>query len=234
MSGIKDKIETERYTLYLGDCLEVLPTLGKVDAVVTDPPYGINYSHGGSSGVLAKTTRFVGVKVNGDNKQFDPSAWLRWPCAIWGANNFNDKLPSGKRWLIWDKRDGLPSNDLSDCEMAFTSIDGTDRLFSCRWMGMLKDAERGQERLHPMQKPVVVMEWCIGMFDADTILDPFMGSGSTGVACMKLNRRFIGIEIDPTYFAIAAKRIAKAAEEPPLFKAAREAEEQGILFEGAP
>lgn len=199
--------------LFRADCLAVLPTLEGVDCVVTDPPYGIGYSHGGSSGVLARTTKFVGVKVHGDRQPFDPSPFLRWPCVIWGANNFNDKLPPSKRWLVWDKRDGLPSNDLSDCEIAFTNVDGTDRLYSCRWMGMLKDTERGHERLHPMQKPVAIMEWCLSFVAGETVCDPFMGSGSTGIACLKNGRRFVGCEIDEGYFQIAVKRIKRALAE---------------------
>ncbi len=216
------------FTLYNADCLDVLKTLGdgSVDAVVTDPPYGIGYSHGAKSGVLAKTTQFVGRKVIGDNKPFNPAPWLAYRHLIlWGANHYADELPARSRWLIWDKRDGVNSNDQADCEMAWTNDTRPARLFHHRWMGMLKASERGIPRVHQTQKPVALMEWCLSFLpEGCTVLDPFMGSGTTGVACMNTGRNFIGIEIDPGYHAIAKRRIeeAKAAAESKLFVTANE------------
>jgi site-specific DNA-methyltransferase (adenine-specific) len=209
------------FTLHLGDSLALLPTLPRVDAVVTDPPYGIGYSHGGSSGVLAQTTRFVGMRIHGDDKPFDPSPWLDFPNVIlWGANHYADRLPARSEWLIWDKRDGLTSNDLADCEMAWTNGTRPARLYHHRWMGMLKDSERGEPRVHQNQKPVALMEWCLSFLPQGcTVLDPFMGSGTTGVACMNTGRNFIGCEIDPGYFAIAKRRIEAAAAQLKLFVA---------------
>lgn len=207
-------------TLYNADCLEVLPTLQGVDAVVTDPPYGIGYSHGGNSGVLARTTKFVGQKVIGDDKPFEPARWLNYKTVIlWGANHYASRLPDSPAWLVWDKRDGLNGNDLADCEMAWTNLDRVARLKSLRWMGMIKDAERGEERIHPMQKPVKLMEWAMGMAQVPvgaTVLDPYMGSGTTGIACIRTGRKFIGIEIDPGYFQIACDRIRRELQQQTL------------------
>ena len=227
--------EPNGITLYHANCTDLLETWqtrgGAVDVVITDPPYGIGYSHGGKSGVLARTSKFVGVKVAGDNRPFDPTPFLSWPCVLWGANNYNDKLPRGKRWLVWDKRDGLPCNDLSDCEMAYTSIDGTDRLMSCRWMGMIKDRERGQERIHPMQKPVCIMDWCLSFFpDAKTVLDPYCGSGATLVACLNRHLHGIGIEIEEAYCESAARRLEAEAKRYSLIDQPTVAVRQTELF----
>jgi site-specific DNA-methyltransferase (adenine-specific)/modification methylase len=219
---VREEHLSDSVRLICGDCWEVLPTLGKVDAVVTDPPYGIGYSHGVWKGKLAGATQFDNHPVYGDDKPFDPQFLrLLYPSAgmvLFGANHFADKLPSSPNWLIWDKRDGVPSNDQADCELAWTNLEGPARLIRHLWNGMLKDSERGQIRVHPTQKPVEVMKWCLRQLpDARTILDPFMGSGTTGVAAVKLGRRFIGIEIEPKYFDIACRRIQAALDAPDLF-----------------
>jgi site-specific DNA-methyltransferase (adenine-specific)/modification methylase len=208
-------------TLYLGDCLDILPTLGKVDAVVTDPPYGIGYIHGGGNGTLARGTKFSGVAINGDDVPFDPSPWLSFShVVLWGGNHFASRLPDASCWLTWDKREGVGSNDQADCEHAWTSLKGPARLKRLLWSGMLKATERGVSRVHPTQKPIALMRWCLSFLpDAEAILDPFMGSGTTGVACVQLQRRFIGIEIDEGYFDIACKRIEEAYKQPSLFPA---------------
>ena len=218
-------------TLYLGDCLEILPTLGKVDAVVTDPPYGISYSHGEWSGNLAGATQFGDCPIIGDNKPFDPLPWLVWPCILWGANHYANKLPASAFWMIWDKRDGVTSNDQADCEIAWTNARGNARVFRHLWNGMLKASERQESRVHPTQKPVALMQWCLGFLpDAETILDPFMGSGTTGVACANLGRKFIGIEIEPKYFDIACRRIEGAYKQPRLFDDPNPQPKQGELI----
>lgn len=195
--------------LYCGDCLELLPEI-EADAVIADPPYGISYSHGADSGVLAKTTKFVDVEIAGDDEPFDPSPWLRFPLVVlWGANHYAERLPSKSRWLIWDKRDGVTSNDQADCELAWTNSPRPARLFHHRWMGMLKASERGESRHHPMQKPVAVMQWSIetvGVPAGGLVLDPFAGSFTTAVACIRTGRRCIAIEKEPKYFEIGKKR----------------------------
>jgi len=224
-------------TLYCGDCREILPTLGKVDAVVTDPPYGIAYSHGTGGGKLARSTQFDHHPIRGDDEPFDPAPWLRFPrVVLFGANHFANKLPVSSNWLVWDKRDSICSNDQADCKMAWTNLSGPARLTRHLWNGMLKASERGEVRVHPTQKPVAVMEWTLRQTTADgeTILDPFMGSGTTGVAAVKLGRQFIGIEIEPRYFDIACKRIDAALREPDMFVDRPKAPEQADWIKNAP
>lgn len=215
--------------LYLGDCREILPTLGKVDAVVTDPPYGIGYAHGGGGGKLARSTAFAHETIVGDDRPFEPTEFLGFPTVVlWGANHFAERLPSSAGWLIWDKRDGVCSNDQADCEIAWTNRTSPARVIRHLWNGMLKASERGEVRAHPTQKPIAVMEWCLRQATAgsDVVLDPFMGSGTTGVACAKLGRKFIGIEIEPKYFDIACRRIDAAYKQPDMFIARPEPPKQ--------
>lgn len=204
-------------TLLLGDCREILPVLGKVDAVVTDPPYGIGESNERnlSRGTLAKPRDYG--HYDWDKQPADPAVLMAARKAtsyqiIFGGNYF--ELPPAKCWLVWDKLNG--NNDFADCELAWTNLDKAVRRIQWRWNGMIR-AEKG-DRVHPTQKPVGVMVWCIEHLPAGTttILDPYMGSGTTGVACVKLGRKFIGIEIDPGYFDIARKRIQAAVDEPRL------------------
>src|SRR5690606_23457315 len=135
---------------------------------------------------------------------------------IWGGNFFSDILPIGGRWLVWDKLNSMPS--YSDAEWAWTNIKGASvKKFTQCSNGL---AGNRDGRVHPTQKPLNLMEWCLGFLpDAKTILDPFMGSGTTGVACVKLGRSFIGIEIDEGYFEIACERIRTAYAQPDFFVA---------------
>jgi len=209
--------------LIQANCLDVMPLIGKVDAVIADPPYGISFCHGaGGDGIGGGkyVSKFNGVAIAGDDVPFDPSPFVAAApvVVLWGANHFADQLPKSAKWLIWDKRRGLTTNDFADCEMAWTNQQGVARLINHYWNGMMKDSERGVPRVHPTQKPIAVMEWCIKQFpDVGTILDPFMGSGTTGVACVNLGRSFIGIELDPGYFDIAVKRITDAHRQADLF-----------------
>ena len=206
--------------LYLGDSREIVPALQGVDACISDPPYGIKYSHGVGGGKLARSTKFDHHPIIGDDGPFDPTPLLVFPTVVlFGANHFADKLPASSNWLVWDKRDGVCSNDQADCEMAWTNLSGPARLTRHLWNGMLKASERGESRVHPTQKPIAVMEWVIlqTVNPGDTILDPYMGSGTTGVAAVRNDRKFIGIEIDPKYFDIACKRIQAALDAPDMF-----------------
>lgn len=205
-------------TLYLGDCMEVLPTLDKVDAVITDPPYGINFAHGGNdkSGIGKGTykTKFAGEKIIGDDEPFDPSIIisLNLPTVMWGGNHFANKLEASPSWWVWDKRAASGhTNDFADCEIAWTNTKSVARIFRHHWDGMMKASERGVARVHPTQKPIALMVWCIEQLKCpQIILDPFMGSGTTGVAAVQMGRKFIGIERGPKYFEIACKRIEDA------------------------
>lgn len=208
-------------SLHCGDCLEVLKTLdaGSVDAVITDPPYGIAHRRG------ACRDRGKGVSIGtagipGDLTPFDPAPWLAFPSVIlWGANWYADKLPGG-RWLIWDKQENGGSGDFSDAEIAWCNRGMAIKTFRHMWLGVQRRSEVGQRRVHPTQKPVALMRWCIERLKlkpGSTILDPFMGSGTTGVACVQLGMNFIGCEIDQSYFDIASRRIAAAQADAPLF-----------------
>lgn len=218
-----------RATLYLGDCREILPTLGKVDAVLSDPPYGMDYKSGhnsGRSGAGASMVRKDGnfAPIKGDKIPFDPAPILalQVPTVLWGANYYCDRLPAGKRWLIWDKLAGkTPVPSGSDFELAWTSTEGPSRAYTHLWRGIMRAGEENVVnggKLHPNQKPVNLMLWCLSFLpDAETILDPFMGSGSTAIACGRTQRAFIGIEEDQTYFDIACKRIEDAQRQGSLF-----------------
>ena len=202
-------------TLYCGDCREILPTLPRVDAVVTDPPYGIGFDRwqaakGGKNGYVD-----FGPATGWDDARPDPAifAELRRISAqqiIWGGNYFAHLLPPTMRWLSWDK--GQDGFSLADFELAWTSENA-----AARRINYPRSRAIGDGREHPTQKPVAVMEWCL-QFVSGGVLDPFMGSGTTGVACIKLGRKFIGIEIEPKYFDIACRRIEEAWKQPRLFE----------------
>jgi DNA modification methylase len=207
-------------TLYLGDCIEVMPLVGKVDAVVTDPPYGIGADKGfGGFGGFGKPIERKSYQGGWDENRPDKVLFdMILSCAdkhiIWGGNYFTDMLPISKKWLFWDKCQTMPT--FSDGELAWTSLDGVStKQFTYNGNGL---QAKEKERHHPTQKPIALMQWCLSFLpDAQTILDPFMGSGSTGVACVKEGRSFIGIELDEEYFNIACKRIEDAYKQPDIF-----------------
>ena len=216
MSAIKKDVTIGNCRLILGDCLEVMPLLGKVDAVVTDPPYGIGID-GRKQSIKGKKSDRKGYEFKGwDNER--PTEAIRLIAAmnckkiIWGGNYFADLLPAGEKWLTWDKGQRLSQ---SDCELAYTNLSGALRVFTLNRIALHHDGA-----VHPTQKPIEVMRWCLGFIpDAKTILDPFMGSGTTLVACAKMGRSGIGIELDPEYFEIACKRVEEAYRQPDLFVA---------------
>lgn len=223
------KVEIGLATLYLGDCLEILPTLPKVDAVITDPPYGINFTHSGKWGKSSHIPEHrkclpqnnFDAPIVGDERPFDPSPLLGLASTLvmWGANHYADKLPPSGAWLVWDKLDGLHSVSFSDCELAWCSIGNSARMFRYMWQGLCrmgKEDEFVRKKVHSAQKPVPLMLWCMDRAKvplSSTVLDPYMGSASTGVACMESGRKFIGIEIDPKYFDIACRRIEQAQQQ---------------------
>lgn len=197
--------------LYLGDCREILPTLPKVDAVITDPPYGIDYGRAGGFSASHGWGQWR-ENVAWDQERPSPEVFsailgVSNEQIIWGGNYFADLLPPSMRWLAWDK--GQRDFSLADMELAWTSQQKAVRVFTYARGKAVRDGKQ-----HPTQKPIALMRWCLGFLpNAKTILDPFMGSGTTGVACIKEGRQFIGIELDPGYFAIACKRIKKAWED---------------------
>ena len=204
-------------TLYLGDCSDVMPVLKGVDAVVTDPPYGIGEAAGKN-----KSRGDKAVSKDYGNKKWDDAPLsgkllsdvlnLAGKQIIFGGNYF--QLPPTSCWLVWDKENGR--SDFADCELAWTNLPKAVRIIRFMWHGMLR--ANGEERGdHPTQKPIEVMRWCLSHVpDAKTICDPFMGSGTTGVACARDGRSFIGIERDPEYFEIACRRIEKAYCQPDM------------------
>ena len=198
--------------LYLGDCMEIMPTLGKVDAVVTDPPYGIGADKKNAHSSIRDNTAWD--DVNWDSKRIDVSA-LKWhkEVAIWGGNYFADLLPPSGGWLVWRKPQAETGFSLADAELCWTN-----KPISAR----MKTFPRRDGNQHPTQKPVSVMEWTLSFIEGLMVLDPFMGSGSTGVACVRTGKAFIGIEKHEPYFEIACERIRKAHQQPDLFVAAPE------------
>ena len=208
--------------LILGDCRDVLPGLSGVDAVVTDPPYGMAWD--------TDSTRFTGGagkgrrgrsdwgSITGDAAEFDPSPWLKFRHVIlWGSNHYAQRLPVGAT-LVWVKKHpGLFGTFLSDCEIGWRK--GGHGVFAHykQFPPPSRIAENGsREVAHPTQKPIGLMSWCVESTKG-IVLDPFMGSGTTGVACAKLGRKFIGIEIEPKYFDIACRRIEQAQRQADLF-----------------
>jgi DNA modification methylase len=201
-------------TLYLGDCRDVLPSLGPVDAVISDPPYGIgkdgqNRTTGGNGG--RKAYEFRGWDTERPESallmQLSGMAPI---CVLWGGNYFADILPATGKWFVWDKGQRI---NQSDGELAWTSLPGALRICTMNRVELLKD---GAE--HPTQKPLKLMQWTLAQVgNPQRVLDPFMGSGTTGVACMKAGLSFIGIEREPTYFDTACRRIEEAYRQPRLF-----------------
>jgi site-specific DNA-methyltransferase (adenine-specific)/modification methylase len=223
-------------TLYLGDCRSILPTLERVDAVITDPPYGILNLAGDVAGaVVRKSPRQMGSGtlknrlLNVSDVQWDiaPAAetfdllrsMSRWQI-IWGGNYF--PLPPARAILVWDKEQ--PWENFSQVELAWSNLSRPAAIFK-------ESATRGTpNKVHPTQKPLSLMAWCVAfMPDAQIICDPYMGSGTTGVAAVQQGRSFIGIERDERYFEIACRRIEDAQRQESLFEPeAPKAEQMGF------
>jgi len=203
----EERIGNQR--LILGDCLQVMPLLGKVDAVCCDPPYGIG-------DIMVGSGRFAGLckKMGGENgwdKEPPPKeVFLQdYPVIAWGGNYLG--LPPSRGWLAWVKSNAAPT--FAAIELAWTNMDFNAK----HWIGPV-GCPANEKAGHPTQKPVALMEWCLGFLpNAQTILDPFMGSGTTLVACQRMGRQGIGIELDPDYFEIACRRVDEATRQPDLF-----------------
>ena len=211
-------------TLYLGDCAEILLSLPKVDAVITDPPYGIG----------ASSKKFINGTSKWSKDYYEDVCWDTAPpdnmliklvvamgevAILWGGNYFD--LPPSRCYLVWDKM--IRDFSYADCEFAWTNQDANARIKS-----LSTAAATGDGRVHPTQKPLELMHWCIAQCknNPQTVLDPFMGSGTTGVAAVEMRKGFIGIEREPAYFDIACKRIAHAYNQPPLFDEPMNPQEQ--------
>lgn len=197
---------SDSVTLYLGDCREILPTLGKVDAVVTDPPYGIGFGKKHTKWSANRET----ILGDWDDEIPDVSHLLGLgdEVIVWGGERFS--LPVTRGWLTWAKPDAAPT--FASTEFAWTNKDRPARHF------VYSVGATNSERVgHPTQKPIALMRWCLGFIPkAKVVLDPYMGSGTTGVACVQEGRGFIGIEREPRYFDIACRRIADELKRPRL------------------
>ena len=205
--------------IYCSDNRLILPLIPdkSIDLVLTDPPYGIGYKpqkHNSKTSWgnrnFCATDMLVGDTGNLDFNPIDINHQFSYADQIWwGANNYADGLPRSRGWLVWYKARGMEDTDFSHAELAWTNKNMPIKLLDYLWQGAMKDGERERSQ-HPTQKPVRIMEWCLSFYpDAVTILDPFLGSGTTLVAAKKLGRKAIGIEIEERYAAIAAKRLAQ-------------------------
>lgn len=216
----RKEVLAEGVELWLGDCLDVLPTLGAFDAVVTDPPYGIGFA--------AQPTKWQ-RRAGKEAVTWDDTTTDRLPellalgdiQVVWGGNYY--RLPPSRGWLSWYKPDAPPS--MGSFELAWTNQSRNTRQIICT-IGATNAERVG----HPTQKPLAVMLWTLREVGGDSILDPFMGSGTTGVAAIKLGRRFTGIEIDPKYFDLARRRIDAALKEPNFFVEPPKPAKQEQLF----
>jgi DNA modification methylase len=224
---MKAYYEDQFVTIYHGDCREILPSLPKVDLVLTDPPYGINRS--GQPETFTKLSKhkrkshhdfgWDSARLSAD--LFDMMRSISTTQIFWGGNYFADLLPPSMGWLYWDKgQDGL---SMSDGELAWTSLQKALRAFRCNRFTLI-----GSQ--HPTQKPEPLMRWCLSLVpEAKTILDPFMGSGTTLRAAKDLGRKAIGIEIEERYCEIAARRCNEA--QPSMYHSIEAKERQGLLID---
>lgn len=226
-------------TLYLADARELLPTLAQADAVITDPPYGIlNLAGSGSTPAVRKSPRQQGSGTL-KNRLLNRSD-VRWDVApnadaiaalraaapvqiIWGGNYF--ALPPARAMLVWDKVQ--PWENFSQVELAWTNLEQPAGLF--RWRAVDVD---GKE--HPTQKPLPLMHWCLRRARMPRLtIDPYMGSGTTGVACIELGLSFVGVEVDPASFDMACRRIERARRQETLFAVEQVAQQDGLFAEAA-
>lgn len=198
----------DHVTLYHARWEDVPPDLLRADVLVTDPPYGMAYRHGARRGGVR--LGHDEASIVGDFEPFDPAPLLALglPTVMFGANHFASRLPDSRGWFAWDKRDGTPANDQSDAELAWTNVLSVVRVFSARWSGAHRTGrEQVEGRLHVNQKPVALMAWVLSHMPGGTVLDPFMGSGSTLVAAREVGRRAIGVEVDERHCEVAANRL---------------------------
>ena len=220
---------SDSVTLYLGDCRQILPTLGRVDAVISDVPYGINAKLGMGGGTKGDGGMWKGVRIAGDLNLADRDTALDLvaaPFAVFGK--VNTAAPRGTRTTVcWDKGEHTGAGDLSlpwkpSFELVFIGGDGWS--WPRRGGGIIRFnavagcvADRNDgHRYHPFEKPVDLMVHFCERAPGSLILDPFMGSGTTGVAAVSLDRKFIGIEIETKYFDIACRRIDEELRKPRL------------------
>jgi len=224
-----DLWELGRHRLLCGDARQIpdreriLAGAGKLDVLIADPPYGIDILKGdraiGASRPFGKN-RLAGGKIvkvgiykpmEGDREPFDPRPFvpLARQAVFFGANYYAERLPSSSAWLIWDKKEEMDLGDFGDAELAWTNLKGAVRIFHHRWIGMVKASEHGERRVHPTQKPIALMKWCLEKTSGETIFDPYAGSGTVMIAAEKLARICLAIESEPVYVDAAVRRWQK-------------------------
>lgn len=205
-------------TLYCGDSHQLLKTgLLAADALISDPPYGINLRIGGSN--TGKTISPKHRPIVGDDSPFDPMPWIKHigvkaPVLLWGADHYKTRLPDGGRFLAWDKSCGMGAAALfTDAEFAWTNRKNARCIYRQFWLGCTRSGEGAaskRKRQHPTEKPLELMMWCLDharVGVGKTVLDPYMGSGTTALACLRTGRKFIGVELDEGYFDVAVERV---------------------------
>jgi len=226
---------SDAITIINADCYTLLDSWPSDAAIVTDPPYGISYSRSQDMRMRqilpGRTPMAFGRsagdwrQIHGDDKPFDPTPFLRFATVcLWGANHYASKLPDKKGWLVWDKLAGKTPSFQSDCELAWTNKDAPARLFTHLWRGIMREGEEhimiGGPKLHPNQKPVALLAWCLDMccIHNGLVIDPFMGSGSMGVACHRAGLQYIGVEIDEQHYQTARQRLLNELAQTNLFR----------------
>ena len=214
--SIKPYYQHQGITIYHGDCREILPELGRFDLLLTDPPYGIKAGAKGKvggGGIPAFGGKFVPARDYGthswddspiDQELIDSAVAMCKQAIIWGGNYY--AMPPSPSWLVWDKRNG--ANYFADCELAWSNLGCAVRKIEHLWHGMLR--KDNEERFHPTQKPLGVMSWCISLSKtAGSVLDPFMGSGTTLLAAKLHGLTAVGIEMSEKYCEVAAMRLSQ-------------------------
>jgi hypothetical protein len=212
-------------TLFFGDCRDISHPFGITD-LITDPPYGQAFSYKAAKPIIFNTgavkARKKSKPIAGDDVPFDPLPWTRFSrAAIFGAHLFFDRLPKGHLWA-WDKSPaGTAGCDFVDCEMIWSNVRTPRNCHRQQWKGMartriMEDGQSRTQKLHVSQKPIRALRWVmnnLGTEAGDTVLDPYMGSGSTAVACLAHGVNFVGIEKDPDNYRLAVDRLKNAVRE---------------------
>jgi DNA modification methylase len=200
--------EEEGIVLHHGDWRDIDSSLLQAQAILTDPPYGL----GEAAGKNKSRTNLAVAKDYGDDDWDNepPSAsdimrmrGLAPHQIIWGGNYFH--LPPSSCWLVWDKLNG--NNDFADCELAWTNLDKAVRRFRHMWNGMLRDGD--DVRVHPTQKPLALIKWCLTQLpqDVKSVCDPYAGSGTTGVACKALGISCVLVEREERFCKDIVERL---------------------------
>jgi len=211
---MKPYYSDDHVVIYHGDCRQILADLPRADLVLTDPPYGISYDAAQSKHLWKSN---YGFTAEWDKEAFDPAPVLALdlPTIMWGGNNYASRLPDKGGWVCWIKINTALAMNASTCrhadmELAWANCIGRGRVFHHVWTGCSRTGEGQTPSLHPTQKPIALMKWCIGLVKGvRSVIDPYMGSGSTLRAAKDLGLKAIGIELEEKYCEIAARRMAQ-------------------------